>query len=119
MRFLINTFALLMCIFSTSNWATTPVKSDLNRYIAFNWGTCPELFQSRDGQNLCTLAQVPLDWDAPSGQQIEVLVSKHPASSGNSKGQIWLLQGGPGGSGSFFVNQFDSTLATWLECFGH
>lgn len=115
MRFFTNTCVLLVCIFSSLSWANTPVKSELNRYIAFDWGACPEMFQSRDGQNLCTLAQVPLDWEDPEGEQIEVLISKHEANSGNSKGQIWLLQGGPGGSGSFFVGQFDSTLAPFIE----
>ncbi|WP_125717317.1 alpha/beta fold hydrolase [Pseudoalteromonas rubra] len=115
MHFLVKTCVLTGCLASTSGWANNPVKSSFNQYLAFDWGSCPSQFQSRDGSNECTLAQVPLNWEEPTGKQIEVLVSKHPARSGNSRGQIWFLQGGPGGSGSFFVNQFDSTLASFTN----
>ncbi|MGB0988505.1 MAG: alpha/beta fold hydrolase [Pseudoalteromonas spongiae] len=115
MHFLVKSSVLASCLASTSIWANSPVESSFNRYMAFDWGACPSQFQSKDGSNECTLAQVPLNWDDPTGKKIDVLVSKHSARSGNSQGQIWFLQGGPGGSGSFFVNQFDSTLAPFSQ----
>jgi pimeloyl-ACP methyl ester carboxylesterase len=44
---------------------------------------------------------VPLDWAAPAGDQIEVLVSRNDVAG--SSMQIWLLPGGPGQSGRVFT----------------
>ncbi|MFD2177719.1 alpha/beta fold hydrolase [Veronia pacifica] len=93
----------------------SPPGSDFGRYIDFNWGDCPEVFQSADNKNQCSLAEVPANWNDPAGQKIDVLVSKHPANSGKAKGQLWLLQGGPGGSGAVFPSLYDSLLKQFAE----
>ena len=65
--------------------------------LQINWGACPDGFVSQ-----CAQVSVPLDWATPSGQTIPVFLSRMPART-VSRGQLWLLQGGPGGSGEEFV----------------
>lgn len=61
------------------------------------WFPCPDGFVSH-----CARVPVPLDWNAPDGEQIEVFISKLPANDEPATRQVWLLQGGPGGSGDVF-----------------
>ena len=51
-----------------------------------------------DGDGECATFDVPLDWDAPDGEQLPFFVRRFPAR-GASKGQLWLLEGGPGVAG--------------------
>ncbi len=51
----------------------------------------------------CALVDVPLDWDEPAGAQIRVFVKRF-TSTGPRRGQLWLLDGGPGGTGAQFDN---------------
>ena len=44
----------------------------------------------------CATAAVPLRWEAPGDGAIELWVKRYPAR--RSSGQLWLLQGGPGGA---------------------
>jgi pimeloyl-ACP methyl ester carboxylesterase len=60
------------------------------------WGECPEFFSTE-----CAHVELPLDWSEPDGQKISVLVARRPAADPNAP-QLWLLQGGPGGSGGIF-----------------
>ena len=46
----------------------------------------------------CGGATVPLDWDDPEGQSIEIAVFRVRTQQPR-QGQVWLLDGGPGGSG--------------------
>ncbi|TMP41124.1 alpha/beta hydrolase [Pseudoalteromonas citrea] len=110
MKQLITTLSCVGML-SVFNSLATPIKSvSYSPYVDFEWGECPTQFQSYDKRNQCSLAEVPLDWDAPNGKKIDVLVSKYPAKSGNSQGQIWFLQGGPGASGSFYVDEYETHL---------
>lgn len=47
----------------------------------------------------CTTVPVPARWDNPDGPTLGVFLKRLPASSGESQAAIWMLQGGPGGSG--------------------
>jgi len=67
--------------------------------LQINWGVCPGGFVSE-----CAQVSVPLDWATPSGQTISVFLSRWPASAAVARGQLWLLNGGPGGSGEDFAN---------------
>lgn len=60
------------------------------------WGDCPERFSE-----VCRKMEVPLNWDLgeQKSTKLELLVARHKATKAR-KGQIWLLAGGPGGSGS-------------------
>ncbi|MBQ4863067.1 alpha/beta fold hydrolase [Pseudoalteromonas sp. MMG013] len=110
MKRLTIALAILSLISTFSIWATPSERAIYNPYIDFEWGNCPTQFKSYDNRNLCSLAEVPLDWEAPNAKKIDILVSKYPAKSGNSQGQIWFLQGGPGASASFYVKEFETNL---------
>jgi pimeloyl-ACP methyl ester carboxylesterase len=43
----------------------------------------------------CTTLQVPLDYDAPDGEQIEIYAARSPAT-GDRKGALFVNPGGPG-----------------------
>ena len=49
-----------------------------------------------------TTVTVPLDWDDPTGDTIELAVARHNAT-GDSMGSMLMNPGGPGGSGYDFV----------------
>ncbi|MBI5537645.1 MAG: alpha/beta fold hydrolase [Deltaproteobacteria bacterium] len=61
------------------------------------WGPCVEGFQGE-----CATLQVPLDWSQPQGQTIPLYVDRITHNPG-ATAQLWLLQGGPGGSGQDMV----------------
>jgi pimeloyl-ACP methyl ester carboxylesterase len=50
----------------------------------------------------CIEFSVPLDWAHPEGKSITLFVDKI-STSPKAKGQLWLLQGGPGGTGADMV----------------
>jgi pimeloyl-ACP methyl ester carboxylesterase len=52
----------------------------------------------------CTSIEVPLDWDDPEGEQIVVAALRVPTTAQPRRGQMWMLDGGPGGSGLGFFN---------------
>lgn len=64
---------------------------------AIQWGSCPSDYLSE-----CASVPLPLDFSKPEGETLPVFVSRRLAGSGAGKAQVWLLQGGPGGSGNVF-----------------
>ncbi|RJF40371.1 alpha/beta hydrolase [Actinomyces sp. 2119] len=76
------------------------------------WGPCEDSQQEQQaaqghddaGQEAqqaareCATVQVPLDYDDPSGQTIDLALKRLPAS-GQSQGSLFTNPGGPGGSG--------------------
>jgi pimeloyl-ACP methyl ester carboxylesterase len=62
------------------------------------WGSCPDRFRDQ-----CATIEVPLDHANPSGKKISVFVSRR----GTGSKQLWLLQGGPGGSAESFYGLHD------------
>ena len=65
--------------------------------LGIAWGACPDGFISE-----CASVKVPLDWNAAAGPSIPVFLSRRRADA-RAAGQLWLLQGGPGGSGEAFL----------------
>jgi pimeloyl-ACP methyl ester carboxylesterase len=52
----------------------------------------------------CATAAVPLDYDRPTGDTIDVAVARHPATDrAHRVGSLFLNPGGPGGSGVNFL----------------
>ncbi len=51
------------------------------------------------GDAECLTLDVPADWTDLTGPTLELFVKRLPASSAPARGSLWLLQGGPGGSG--------------------
>ena len=58
----------------------------------------------------CATVKLPMDYNKPDGKTMDVFIFRHLSKSNNVKGQIWFLQGGPGGSGSVFSNLFETYL---------
>lgn len=64
----------------------------------YRWEPCTEgSFLDESAQ--CRTFSVPLDYDKPIGESIDVSAFRYLGTGDNSKGQIWFLEGGPGGSG--------------------
>jgi len=61
------------------------------------WSACPD-----DYLDECASVEMPINWLKPEGEKIPVLAARKLAKSGAGKRQLWLLQGGPGGSGNVF-----------------
>lgn len=58
-----------------------------------------------------TTVTVPLDWDDPTGETIELAIARHNAT-GDSMGSMLMNPGGPGGSGYDFVAYSASYIVT-------
>ncbi|WP_159397230.1 alpha/beta hydrolase family protein [Sorangium cellulosum] len=66
------------------------------------WTPCP-LFTDGAGEDAeCAEIPVPLRWDEPEGKAITFFVKRKLAATQPSRGQLWLLNGGPGYSGADF-----------------
>jgi pimeloyl-ACP methyl ester carboxylesterase len=75
---------------------------------AIAWSACPLYVDQPDGvQAECATIDVPLRWSEPDGPSIGIFVQRLSGTAGTIRGQLWLLEGGPGGSGA----DFDS----WME----
>jgi pimeloyl-ACP methyl ester carboxylesterase len=61
------------------------------------WGTCPDLTLVQAGVE-CAMLTVPLDWDHPAGEQIQIALSRARATH-DRQGVLLTDPGGPGGSG--------------------
>jgi Predicted hydrolases or acyltransferases (alpha/beta hydrolase superfamily) len=58
-----------------------------------------------------TMVTVPLDWDDPTGDTIEIAIARHRASR-EAMGSMLMNPGGPGGSGYDFVARSASYVVT-------
>lgn len=54
----------------------------------------------------CVDLSVPMDYNAPEGEKIEVALVRHLATGTDRKGSLMFNPGGPGGSGIELVNEF-------------
>ncbi len=83
---------------------------------SLDWGECengqlaelytdPEYdFQWRSGDFECGILEVPLDYDDPDGEQIDMAVGRLSAASPEDRiGTLFVNPGGPGGSGVRFA----------------
>jgi pimeloyl-ACP methyl ester carboxylesterase len=67
----------------------------------------PEPLQfQRCGSYECAELKVPLDYAAPTGEQITIAVQRRAASGGQRIGSLLINPGGPGGSGIEFLPGF-------------
>lgn len=64
------------------------------------WGTCPTA-SLRNAGATCGMLTVPLDYDRPRGEKIQLAISKiaHKTSDADAQGPMLVNPGGPGGSG--------------------
>jgi pimeloyl-ACP methyl ester carboxylesterase len=70
-----------------------------------SWSRCfADVTAETETPYQCAVAQVPLDYDAPSGAAVQLAVVRIPARDQAHKiGSIFLNPGGPGGSGVDFT----------------
>lgn len=64
------------------------------------WSTCSLYPGADDGLAECALVQFPLRWAVDDGQIFTTAVKRLLSSSTQVRTQLWLLHGGPGGSGT-------------------
>lgn len=62
------------------------------------WGPCED-YSFLDPSAQCSLVKVPLDYTNPAGKTIDIFAFRYLGTGTSKKGQIWFLEGGPGGSG--------------------
>lgn len=62
----------------------------------------PALHREPGNDAECVVTDAPLSWDAPQGPGIDLFVKRVLAASQPARAQLWLLYGGPGGSGVAF-----------------
>ncbi len=91
---------------------TTPDTTDTTNTITWQPCTLPSAIPTNEIQGTieCSQAPVPLNWEDSASQQIQNTVIR-VRSTNPAKGQIWLLDGGPGGAGYSYLQQlslFDS-----------
>lgn len=58
-----------------------------------------------------TMITVPLDWDEPTGDTIEIAVARQQAR-GTAQGSLLMNPGGPGGSGYDFVRYYGGAVTS-------
>ncbi|GGK38196.1 protease [Nocardia camponoti] len=88
----------------------TPPNPALARFYhqQLTWQSCAAYVELADERARCAWVRVPLDYARPSGQTIEIAISRIPAS-GKRKGALVFLQGGPGYSGLWLADQARDT----------
>ena len=70
---------------------------------ALKFASCPTDLPGQKLGRECATASVPLHWDEPEGESIELLVARYRGNT-PSRGQLWLLDGGPGGTGAIYMD---------------
>ncbi|VEG27621.1 Tripeptidyl aminopeptidase precursor [Actinomyces howellii] len=95
-----------------------PVPAGLESYYSqkVDWAPCED-----DASFECATVTVPLDYDDPSGQTIDLALKKLPSTSGNPIGTLLTNPGGPGGSGVDYVSQegvFSDALRSAYDIIG-
>ena len=83
-----------------------------------SWYACAKkgMAEATSGQDTgftCAKVKVPLDYDNPGGQTIEIAVKKR-AAGGDSIGSLFVNPGGPGGSGIDLVDEAGSYFSKKL-----
>ncbi|WP_437313903.1 alpha/beta fold hydrolase [Sorangium sp. So ce385] len=69
---------------------------------AIAWAPCSLVTDGDAKDAECAHIPVPLHWDQPEGKTITFFVKRKLAATQPSRGQLWLLNGGPGNSGVDF-----------------
>jgi pimeloyl-ACP methyl ester carboxylesterase len=65
------------------------------------WTPCPAMTGGDGGGAECAEVALPVDWRDPEGTTLTVFV-KRVVGTASARRQLWLLSGGPGGSGALF-----------------
>jgi pimeloyl-ACP methyl ester carboxylesterase len=80
------------------------------------WESCPLYYDNPWGKLAeCASFPVPLRWDELDGPKIDIFVQRMRGSAAETRGQIWLLEGGPGGSGADYDSFIDGFAAKYPD----
>ena len=98
--------------------ATVPAGLESFYSQKVSWHACAKkgMAEATSGQDTgftCAKVKVPLDYDNPGGQTIEIAVKKR-AAGGDSIGSLFVNPGGPGGSGIDLVDEAGSYFSKKL-----
>lgn len=86
------------------------VKNNKRFNQPLSWEACPDGFAKE-----CAKLPVPLDWLDLESESLELLIARRPAKDpANSKGAIWVLDGGPGSNGTGFATGMDAAWSSFL-----
>jgi pimeloyl-ACP methyl ester carboxylesterase len=96
------TFPALLGLFACSSAHESAVGPDSST-APLKFGACSSDLVGSSASRACASVKAPLRWDEPHGQSIELSVVRY-ASASPHHGQLWLLDGGPGGTGATFMN---------------
>jgi pimeloyl-ACP methyl ester carboxylesterase len=67
--------------------------------IPAEWFPCSFIDGEDDGLAECSSTAMPLFWDDPGGQTVEIYAKRRLAAIQPAEAQMWFLHGGPGASG--------------------
>ena len=76
--------------------------------VSVTWQPCSLIDGEDDGLAECAMVDMPLYWDDVDGQTFSTYAKRLVDPGRTPAGQLWLLHGGPGGSGTI-------GLAGWME----
>lgn len=102
--------ATISCLLTLSACSSEDDDASSLHQLAF--GACPSDLPGAKLGRGCARVEVPLRWDEPKGEQIELLVARYAGKS-PGHGQLWMLDGGPGGTGAVYM--LDQVLALYTS----
>ena len=91
---------------------TGPTDTTVETQGSLDWGPCHDP-SAQDPTLQCTTLTVPLDYDNPSGDSIDVALIRLPATGGR-QGAVLFNPGGPGVSGFDFIAVGGTSIAADL-----
>ncbi len=92
-----SSLALALGVGCAANPAT-PDAPSARPPLAIAWSGCALATPSGRAAE-CASVEVPYRWDVDDGRTLQVFVKRLQAPGSEPRGQVWLLQGGPGASG--------------------
>lgn len=92
---------------STGTTPTPTAPASQTPVTEFDWTPCDPGFE-------CATVPVPLDWNDPTGEQIELAVIRYPATKPVQRiGSMFFNPGGPGDTGVGLVRASGPDLSAW------
>lgn len=83
---------------STSAVATSTASTGTGGAAGITWLPCPLITDGAGSAAECALLDVPADWSKPEGPTVKFSVKRVLGSQQPARGQVWFMNGGPGGS---------------------
>lgn len=98
---------MVLCAAACGGTTEPPSASPGTSISGIDWTSCGDRLE-------CATVALPLDWDDPDGETIDLAVIRHPASKPDQRiGTIFTNPGGPGDTGVGFVRDGGDELDAW------